>query len=159
MVGLVPVPVAVPIQMAVPVSVGLGRIGRVELLERDGDSGRRLCQAAELEPNLGGRPWLTGVAAVEDDVFHLLAAQALGALLPQYPGNGVGYVALAAPVGADNRSDALVEGKLRPFGKRFETGNFETLKTHGYIQLQGRNRLVRGCAARRPRTEADPNKA
>jgi hypothetical protein len=52
--------------------------------------------------------------------FHLVAAQALGALLAHHPRDRVGDVALAAPVGPDDRRDALVERELGPIGKRFE---------------------------------------
>src|SRR5207248_3070024 len=73
---------------------------------------------------------LARVAAVEDHVFHLVAAQALGALLAHHPRDRIGHVALAAPVRADNRRDAFVEGELGPIGKRFEAVDLETFKTH-----------------------------
>ena len=80
--------------------------------------------------DFSGRARLPGIAAVEDDVFHLVAAQALGALLAEHPGDGVGHVALAAAVGPDDGGDALVEGQLRPIGERLETGDFETFEAH-----------------------------
>ena len=64
---------------------------------------------------------LARVAAVEDDVFHALAAQALGALFAHHPRDRVGDVALAAPVGADNRRHPLVEGELGAVGERLES--------------------------------------
>ena len=54
----------------------------------------------EPQPHLGGAGRLSRVAAVEDDVFHPVAAQALGALLAEHPRDGVGDVALAASVRA-----------------------------------------------------------
>ena len=44
--------------------------------------------------------------AGEDDVLHLAAAQALGALLAEDPGDGVDDVGLARAVGADDGGDA-----------------------------------------------------
>src|SRR6185369_16289924 len=91
-----PVRIAVPVAVAVAVPVGGGpavlvtrdRLGRVEP-ERLGCRGvsRRLRhrlgrhrQPAQPKPDLRGAARLPGVAAVEDDVLHLVAAQALGAL-------------------------------------------------------------------------------
>ena len=73
---------------------------------------------------------LAGVAAAEDDVLHLVAAQALGALLAKHPGDGVGDVALAAAVGADDGGDATVEGQLGAIGEGLESGDFEAFETH-----------------------------
>ena len=78
---------------------------------------RRQRQAGEAEAHFGGGAGLARVAAVEDDVLHLVAAQALGALLAKHPGDGVGDVALAAAVGADNRGDAL-DRRQAPTGRR-----------------------------------------
>ena len=47
--------------------------------------------------------------AGEDDVLHLAAAQALGALLAHHPGEGVDDVGLARAVGADDAGDARLE--------------------------------------------------
>jgi hypothetical protein len=62
----------------------------------------------------------------------VLAAQALGALLAEHPRDRVDNVALAASVGTDDRRDAGVEGKLRPFRKALEAGDFETIQTHSW---------------------------
>ena len=92
--------------------------------------GHLLQHAAEPQPDFGGRRRLARIAAVADDVFHLLAAKTLGALLAHHPRDGVGDVALAAPVGADNRRHALVEGELRAIGERFESVNLKTFEAH-----------------------------
>ena len=73
--------------------------------------------AREHQAHLGGRVGLAGVAAAEDDVLHAVAAEALGALLAEDPHDGVGHVALAAPVGPDNRGDAAVERQLGPIAE------------------------------------------
>ena len=109
--------------VAVHVAVAACSLGK----RRAGDG---LQHAAEAQPHFGGRGRLARVAAAEDHVFHLLAAQALGALLAHHPGDGVGDVALAAAVRADDGGDALVEGQLGAIGKRFEAVDFETFKTH-----------------------------
>ena len=57
----------------------------------------------------------------EDDVLHRLTTKRLGALLAKHPRDGIGDVALAAAVGAHDRGNPLVEGKLRPIGKRLKT--------------------------------------
>jgi hypothetical protein len=107
----VTVTVSVGVRMAVSVEAGLGRKRR---------AADRLQEAAESQPHFGGGRRLACVAAAEDDVLHLVAAQALGALLAHHPRDRVGDVALAAPVGPDDRRDALVERELGPIRKRFE---------------------------------------
>ncbi len=104
-----------------------GRRGLVAhlLLER-----RRHHHAAQLQPYLRRAGGLAGIGPAEDDVLHLLATQALGALLAEDPGQGIGDVALAAPVGPDDGGDAFVEGELRSVGKGFETGQFESFEAH-----------------------------
>ena len=60
----------------------------------------------QLQPHFGGRRRLARVAAAEDHVLHAIAAQALGALLAEHPGQRIDDVALAAAVGPDDRGDA-----------------------------------------------------
>src|SRR5581483_1170697 len=93
--------IAVAIAIAVPIAV---RAVGDELL----------VEAVELQLHFGGGGRLARVAAVEDDVLHLVAAQALGALLAHHPRDGVGNVALAAPIRADNGGHTRVERELRP---------------------------------------------
>ena len=131
-----PVPIAVAVGMPVTVTVTVGaglvvagdRFGRVEP-ERLGSRrtrrtvGQRLGrnrEAAQAQPHFGRAAGLAGVAAGEDDVLHLVAAEALGALLAQHPGDGIGYVALAAAVGTDDGGHTLVESQLRAIGERFK---------------------------------------
>jgi hypothetical protein len=114
--------VAVTVTVAVTVAVRVGRRGRLERVHLR-QQRRRQRDATQPQLHLGGAGRLARVAAAEDDVFHLLAAQAPGALLPQHPGERVGDVALAAPVRADNGGHAVVEGKLRAIGEGLESGN------------------------------------
>ena len=76
------------------------------------EQGRRDDDVAEAETDFGGAGGLSRIGAAEDDVFHLVAAQALGALLAKHPRERVGHVALAAAVGSDNGGDATVECQL-----------------------------------------------
>src|SRR5690242_19787331 len=104
--------VAIAVGVTVPVA-----IGRLELAKRLGSRGirRRRCgQAAQTKAHFRRSARLAGIAAVEDDVLHFLAAEALGALLTEHPGNRIGDVALTASIGSDDGSDAAVEGELRP---------------------------------------------
>jgi hypothetical protein len=87
-------------------------------------------QAAEAQPHFCGRARLPGIAAVEDHVLHLFAAQALGALLAKHPGDGVGDVALATAVGPDDGGDTLVKGQLGAVGEGLEAGDFQTFQAH-----------------------------
>jgi hypothetical protein len=66
----------------------------------------------------------------EDDVLHLLAAQAAGPLLAQHPLDGIHDVALAAPVGPDDDRDAVLEFELRPVGEALEALQDEFLDLH-----------------------------
>src|SRR5258707_5467092 len=126
----VAVAIAVAVPMAMPVAMTVaGR--RVEArFGRERRAADGLQKAAEPQADLGGRRSLADVAPVRDDVFHLVSAQALRALLAHHPRDGVGDLALAAPVGADDGGHALVEGELRAIGKRFEPVDLEAFKTH-----------------------------
>src|SRR4029453_16211727 len=98
---------------------------------RECRSGDVLQHAAETQAHFSGGGGLSRIAAAENHVLHSIAAQALRALLAHHPGDGIGDVALPAPVGADNGGDALVEGELRSIGERFETVDLEAFKAHG----------------------------
>ena len=119
---------AVSVAMAVGVTVA-------------GGLGDRLEEPAEPQPHFGGGGRLARVAAAEDHVLHLVAAEALGALLAHHPCDGVGDVALAAAVGSDNRGDALIEGEFRSIGERFETVNLEPLQAHAWYPNPHRKTL------------------
>ena len=111
--------------MAVAVRRSPPRVGR------DGFRHNGLEKSAELQLHFGRRRRLARVAAAEDDIFHLVATQALGALFAHDPRDRVGDVALAAAVGADDGGHAVIERELRPVRERFEAVDFETLQTHG----------------------------
>ena len=126
------VAVSIPIGAIVSVTVLMRGMKLFELWHlghgRDRTGGR--WKAGQTQADLSGRARLAGVAPVENHVFHLVAAQALGALFTEDPGNGVGDVALAASIGTDDGGDTLIEGELRAIGEGLETRDFETLETH-----------------------------
>jgi hypothetical protein len=109
--------------MTIPVAIPVGGV-KFERI-RAGVLRRRV-QAGQAQPHLGGCAGLARIAAAEDDVLHPVATQALRALLTEHPGDGVRHVALAAPVGADDGGDAMVEGQLRAVGERLEAVDLET---------------------------------
>ena len=71
----------------------------------------------EHEVDLGQSDRLTRRRAGEDDVFHRLAAQLLGALLAQHPQDGIRDVRLTRPVGTDDDRHARLEREHSPVGK------------------------------------------
>ena len=69
-----------------------------------------------------------GFGAVEDDVLHTRAAQRLGRLFAEHPADGVGDVALAAAVRADDAGDTVVKFDGGLVGKRLEPHELYFLK-------------------------------
>ena len=76
----------------------------------------------------GERPSL--FCAVEDDVFHLGAAQCARALFAQHPAYGIGNIALAAAVGADDRGHPRRQLQGYLIRKGFESLDVNLFKTH-----------------------------
>ena len=68
--------------------------------------------------------------AGEDDVLHLAAAQALGALLAHHPREGVDDVGLARAVGADDAGDARLELHGRRGREGLEPLEGQALQVH-----------------------------
>ena len=74
---------------------------------------QRVVAVVDRQRDLGAAERRTAGGAGEDDVFHLAAAQRLGALLAEHPGDGVDDIALAGTVGADDGGDAGFEAQGR----------------------------------------------
>ena len=68
--------------------------------------------------------------AVEDQVFHALAAQRFRALLAECPADRLRDVALAASVGTDDRGDSGGDLDGGFFGERFEAVKRDGLEAH-----------------------------
>ena len=79
----------------------------------DGDLGvvdrQRAVGVVDGQHHLGAAERRPARRAGEDDVLHLAAAQALGALLAHHPGQGVDDVGLAGAVGTDDAGDARLQ--------------------------------------------------
>jgi hypothetical protein len=95
----------------------------------DGELVRRI---VENDRRLGHVHGLAAAAAraLEDDVGHVAAAEAFGALLAEDPLDGVDDVRLAAAVGTDDDRDAGGKLKARFVGEALEADKFECLE-HG----------------------------
>jgi hypothetical protein len=82
--------------------------------------------------------------AGEDHIFHACAAQGLGRLLAQHPGDGVGNIGLAAAVGADDGGHAVpVELEFGAVAERLEPENLKTLQFEQRVLL--RNSGLHAC--------------
>src|SRR4051812_614024 len=139
----VAVPIAVWLRaMAISVAVGLGafRAGRLPRHTR-GD-------AAQFQPHFGRAGRAARIAAAEDHVFHAFAAQALGALLAEHPGQRIDDIALAASVRPDDGGDAGIEGELGSVRETLEAGNLQALQSHRLGPLlpgsKRKSRVTRG---------------
>ena len=105
---------------------------------RDGDLGVVLVFDGEVlavlglegQRDLGEVGPLPRLGAAEEDVLHAAAAEVLGRLLAHAPADGVDDVRLAAPVGADDAEDLVVEVHDGPVDERLETGHLELLDFH-----------------------------
>ena len=84
----------------------------------------------ESQRNFGEVERLALAGAVEDDVLHFAAAQALGGLLAQHPLDRVNDVGLAAAVRADKGDDAALKIEDQLVRERLEAKSFQPLKMH-----------------------------
>ena len=82
------------------------------------------------ERDLGAAQRRPAGGAGEDDVLHLAAAQRLGALLAEHPGDGVDDVGLAGAVGAHHAGDARLQPQRRRGGEGLEALHRQALEMH-----------------------------
>ena len=68
--------------------------------------------------------------AVKDDIEHLLAAEALGALGAENPTNSIDNITLTATVGPDDDGYAVLELELGFVGKAFEAAECDFFELH-----------------------------
>ena len=101
---------------------------------RDGDLGvvdrQRAVAVVDGQGDLGPPQRSTARGAGKDDVLHLAAAQALGALLPHDPGKGVNDIGLAGAVRPDDAGDAGLEPQRRHRGEGLETPQGQGFDVH-----------------------------
>src|SRR5207237_6011 len=82
------------------------------------------------ERHLGHAGWLAIPRADKDHIFHARAAQALGRLFAQHPGDGVGNIRLAAPIGPHNGGNAFaMEFQLGAVAKRLKSEDLQLLQS------------------------------
>ena len=93
--------------------------------------GQHMVRIVENQRDLGHAYRLARRRAREDDVFHGLAAQLLGALLAQNPQNRVGDVRFSRAVGTDDDGQARLKRHMGAVGKRLEPFEREGLEIHG----------------------------
>jgi len=72
---------------------------------------------------------------VENKVFHALAAQALGTLLPEYPTNGIHDVALATAVGSHYRRNSGFQSYLSFFSKGLKPHQVQPFNVQNHSSL------------------------
>src|SRR5689334_5534170 len=73
----------------------------------------------------------------KDHIFHAHAAQALGGLLTQHPGNSVRDVRLTAPIGPHHGGNAFAgELQLRAITEGLESEDLQLLKFEQLLLLQ-----------------------
>ena len=77
------------------------------------------------QSNLGIAQSLSLACAAENNILHPRSAQGFGGLLAENPAHGVGNIALARAVGADNRRYSLAEFKHGFIRKGFEALHFK----------------------------------
>ena len=82
------------------------------------------------EADLGTAERRAAGGAGEDDVLHLAAAQALGALLAHHPAERVDDVGLPRPVRPDHAGDAGLEAQGRRGRERLEASQGQGLQVH-----------------------------
>ena len=109
----------------------------------------------ERQRDFGHAERLARVVAGEDDVFHLLRAQAARRLLAEHPADRIDEIRFARTVRADDRGGAVDEIERRRFGERLEAEDFERFESHGVRRaLRGRACGENGdgdaCRARSP---------
>ena len=133
---------------------------------RDRDLGvvdrQRAVGVVDGQADLGAAQRRPAGGAGEDDVLHLAAAQALGALLPHHPGEGVDDVGLARAVGADDAGDARLEAQRGRRGEGLEALQGQALEVHERVGSRRSgaarvgSRLTVPAAARGPGTFRRP---
>ena len=112
--------VDIPESAGAPVDFIFTLAGTVEssgyrhLIEFDG---KNMVGVIQRDGHMGKPLGLSQLRSRKDNVLHGTAAQLFCALFPQNPPDRVGDVALAAPVGAHDSGDAVVELKEYPVGE------------------------------------------
>ena len=103
---------------------------------------RHVAVVGEGQEGLGQPERPPRAGPVEDDVFHAMTAEGLGALLAEGPAQRVGDVRLPAAVRPDDRRDARKDLHLRPVGEGLEAEQRDRLQPHARQALVSRPRSL-----------------
>ena len=116
------------VQQVLGVAVTIGAAADLDLAVVEGEPA---VAVVEGERDLGHAEGRAVAGAGEDDVLLLAGAEEAQALLAEHPADGIGDVALAGAVGADDGGDAgaELEGGLR--GEALESLEREAFDVHG----------------------------
>src|SRR5579884_84652 len=93
-----------------------------------GVGGQAAAAVVEGHRHLGQAEAAAHGRAIEDDIGHVAATQALGALLAQHPAHRVHYIRLTRPVRAHNSGDASGEVEDSLIGERFEADQLQAFE-------------------------------
>ncbi len=93
-------------------------------------------ERAEGEGDLAHGESAAARGALEDDVFHRLAADVRGAVLPEDPDQGVADVRLSAAVRPDHGREGRGEGQFGGVVERLEAVNFQLFETEHFFLFE-----------------------
>ena len=144
------------VQPVLPVAVALDPAGDRDLREL---AGRPALGVVDHDLDLGEAPRRLAIAAGEDHVPHLLAANRRGALLAERPEHRVGDVRLARAVRPHDHADARREGQPGTVGEGLEALQIDGLQIHRSRKGGRRRMLARRPDATAPRRGASPGRA
>ena len=124
-------PAGLAVDQVLAFAAAVDAAGDVDL---GGVDGQQAGGVVERERDLGGVHRPAAAGAVEDDVGHLRAAEALDALLAEHPLDRVDDVRLARSVRPDDDRDAGGEFEPGLVGEALETDKFQRLEHDGRFQ-------------------------
>ena len=122
---------AVDVILALAAAVVPAGDGHLALLH----GGEDVLRVVQHQRHLGKAHLAALLRAAEDHVLHLGAPEALDALFPHHPADGVGDVGLAGAVGAHDGGDVLPEVQDRLVRKGLEPLNFQCFKVHKHTSF------------------------
>ena len=91
---------------------------------------QRMVGVVDRQGHFGTAQRSAGRRPRENDVFHLAAAQGLGALFAHHPGQGIYNIGLTRTIGADDAGDTRLQTQSRRRSKGLEALQRQTLEVH-----------------------------
>src|SRR5438093_876867 len=117
---------------------------------------RQRAVVAEGQLDFGEPDRLSRLRAVEDQVFHALAAERLRALLAERPAHGLAYIRLSASVRPDDARDAGQDPHHGLVAERLEPVQRDGLKTHEVFLSRTGSYTQKNCTSGRGRRLPGP---